>query len=524
MARFKMICPHCGISFEARTGLFARNVVRCEACRQLIDLKRDAMEAVTCAQCGNAVLLNRRLGEKAVCPVCRAQLITRDSMMRFIDLACSACGTPLHVLKGARSAVCPVCETVNDLSAAQYVAQRAGGMAPVVISNTGASGEALVWKHPLRDFVNGTNLRVSEGQCAVFISDGEMLGSYEPGLHKLNTNIREGDGVGPHSAAVYFINTAALEPQRWGIFNVTLQDPEYGTVVDLGASGTITLHVREPRKLIGKLGAASDTLTLTDLFGEGSTIGRFLALVQQRARSGIASYLVENNVSLFKVDANLLALSTALKKHVEADPQIDSYGLEVVELSVERVQLPSREANPTFWEIRDLMGQDQLIGIKHKLEMLKAKNEADISHVQADSNSDVEVINARGRAQANSVLGIDERTRRTLDTLDTAVQQPAARVDAPFEGVPVTPVTPAAAITNAVANKAVESAAAVLDASTSEKPGIKCRFCDNVAPAGSKFCNMCGKPIAPEKVFCIYCGRELPSGARYCSFCGKSQE
>lgn len=46
---------------------------------------------------------------------------------------------------------------------------------------------------------------------------------------------------------------------------------------------------------------------------------------------------------------------------------------------------------------------------------------------------------------------------------------------------------------------------------------IKCVYCGETNPAGSKFCRKCGKPTVKK---CVNCGAILDLDAKYCNTCG----
>ena len=45
----------------------------------------------------------------------------------------------------------------------------------------------FVWKHPITDFKTGTQLIVHESQTAIFMANGEILDTFGPGTHTLET-------------------------------------------------------------------------------------------------------------------------------------------------------------------------------------------------------------------------------------------------------------------------------------------------------------------------------------------------
>lgn len=50
-----------------------------------------------------------------------------------------------------------------------------------------------------------------------------------------------------------------------------------------------------------------------------------------------------------------------------------------------------------------------------------------------------------------------------------------------------------------------------------------CANCGAKIPAGNKFCNACGTPVAetaPAQTVCANCGAEIPAGNKFCNACG----
>ena len=260
MSKFIIECPVCHRYAEASTGFFSRKKIDC-SCGYTIDVKTDRMSSRICPSCGNTVVYDQAAGRNAKCPVCHAQLVTDESLNSLIRFRCSTCGCSLQADKTARSIVCPVCDTEQDVQAQLKLAQEREAGIPSVIRYEG-DNRTFVWKHPNTDFVTGSQLIVHESQEAIFFRNGEALDSFGPGRYTLETGVLpKMNGLyplpvqgQPFHAEVYFINLTTQMGIKWGTpSKIGLFDPATGLHVELGASGSFNLRVTEPRKLLIKL-------------------------------------------------------------------------------------------------------------------------------------------------------------------------------------------------------------------------------------------------------------------------------
>jgi len=269
MSKFFIECPACHRYSQASTSLFASRRIRC-ACGFTIDVKADRITTRVCPSCGNSIAFDQAKGATAKCPICRAQLLTPESMNSLVTFACRTCGCTLQANKGAQQITCPLCDTVNDVQAeVKLAAQRAQGT-PQVIRYEG-DNMTFVWRHPATDFVMGSQLIVHESQEALFFRNGEALDSFPAGRYTLEDdtlprNIRPAQGQTFH-AEVYFVNLTTQMGIKWGTNSkVGLFDPASGLHVELGASGSFNLRVTDPRRLVIQLVGTSDQLTQAQIF------------------------------------------------------------------------------------------------------------------------------------------------------------------------------------------------------------------------------------------------------------------
>ena len=179
MAKFVIECPYCGNYAEGKTRFFAKKRVDC-SCGRTIHIQVDKMTSRVCAHCGNPVVFDQTKGGRAVCPVCHEPINEMSDQSKTEAFSCLQCGVKLRTNKGTAKFTCPVCDCENDV--AERVMQekiRQDGLASIIKYEGDA--DTLVWKHPIEDFNYGSQLIVHESQEAVFLRDGQALGTYGPG-------------------------------------------------------------------------------------------------------------------------------------------------------------------------------------------------------------------------------------------------------------------------------------------------------------------------------------------------------
>jgi membrane protease subunit (stomatin/prohibitin family) len=128
------------------------------------------------------------------------------------------------------------------------------------------SRDTMVWRFPRHDneIKMGAKLVVRESQTAVFVNEGQIADTYQPGTYTLQTQnmpvltTLKGWKYGFHSpfkAEVYFVNTRQFTDLKWGTPNpVIVRDPEFG-MVRLRAFGGYAVRVVDAgmflRELVG---------------------------------------------------------------------------------------------------------------------------------------------------------------------------------------------------------------------------------------------------------------------------------
>lgn len=349
MSKFIIACPVCHNYAQASTGFFASKRVKC-ACGNIINVKTDRMTTKICPSCGNNVLFDQAEGMKAKCPICHAQLVTDESYNNFVHFHCKTCGCLLHAAKNAESVTCPVCDTISDVQREIKLAEAHDQGIPAIISYEGDSF-TLAWKHPMTDFVTGSQLIVHESQEAVFYRNGEALDSFGPGRHTLETGVlpkmdklyhlpAQGQ---PFHAEVYFVNLATQMGIKWGTpSKVGLFDPATGLHVELGASGSFNLRVTDARRLLIRVVGTTNGLTQQDVFSQNGT-GYFRTIVMTQVKAHLAKVIKANRLNVLELDEHIDTISTALKEAINLE--LAEYGLEMPEFYVSNIVTPDDDLN-----------------------------------------------------------------------------------------------------------------------------------------------------------------------------------
>ena len=404
MSKFIIECPVCHRYAQASTGFFSRKKIDC-SCGYTIDVKTDRMTSRICPSCGNTVVYDQAEGKNAKCPVCHAQLVTDESLNNLVHFRCNTCGCSLQADKAARSVICPVCDTEQDVQAQIIISQEKDAGIPSVIRYEG-DNRTFVWKHPNTDFVTGSQLIVHESQEAIFFRNGEALDSFGPGRYTLETGILpkmnhlyplpvKGQ---PFHAEVYFVNLTTQMGIKWGTNSkVGLFDPATGIHVDLGASGSFNLRVTEPRRLVIKVVGTTDSLTRDQVFS--GEMGYFRTLVMTKVKGNLARVIKENHMSVLELDEHIEQISQALKEAI--NPDLQEYGLEMPEFYVANIVTP--DDDPNFRRMKQQHADEYLKVREEQIKKAEAEAAFERKAIEAQTQARMKVIGAQGDADVTRI-------------------------------------------------------------------------------------------------------------------------
>jgi membrane protease subunit (stomatin/prohibitin family) len=202
------------------------------------------------------------------------------------------------------------------------------------------SGDVMVsrFSRPKNEIKNGAQLIVRPGQAALLVDQGEVADLFGPGRHELITSnipllsTLRGWKYGfqsPFKADVVFVSTKQFTNRKWGTSNpVIVRDPALGPV-RLRAFGTYSVRVQDPSKLVRELVGTNSVFIVDEIADQ----------LRDLVVAKVSTALADENISVLDLASKYADLGSHVFQRVA--PQFTQYGLEIAQLVVENVSLPS---------------------------------------------------------------------------------------------------------------------------------------------------------------------------------------
>lgn len=423
--------------------------------------------------------------------------------------------------------------------------------------------DTFIWKHPLEDFDNSTQLIVHESQEAIFFMNGQALDLFGAGRYTLQTqNIpkighflrKNTDSDVPFHAEVYFINKAVQMAIKWGTDSkIRFVEPTMGVPFEIGACGEMNLAVSDSRKLLLKLVGTTNGIAWGDN-GNGFTKSLqacFRPLISTAVKTHLSAGIKSENIDLFEIDEHLDTLGKRLQAAIA--PEFEEYGLTIPQFYLTTVLLPEDDINfKRMKELHTLSLHQNMIKAEAAVRSAQAEADASVTAAQrqvtleqqttqteiAKREAERQIIAAQAAAQAYKMQGVAEadvmaaKGYNQRDVLAADVQKAYA------EGIGNMTVNGGGVVGDIVGlGVGVAAAGAVApqlgemfkgatpSANATSATGKKCAKCGAALSDNAKFCPECGEKVAPalpdNMIVCPSCGKEVASGAKFCPECGE---
>jgi membrane protease subunit (stomatin/prohibitin family) len=197
----------------------------------------------------------------------------------------------------------------------------------------------LMWKYADKDqeIKNGAKLTVRESQVAVFLNEGQLADTFQPGLHTLHTeNIPilsrlKGWKYGfnsPFKVDIYFINTRQFVNNKWGTpAPVMMRDPEFGQV-RVRAFGTFDVQIKDIATFFRQYAGSYKTFSIFELQHE---LRDFIA-------PKFGEVLAQQNIPVKDVAGNVTEIGKKIEPFLK--PYFAQFGIDLITFTITSVTLP----------------------------------------------------------------------------------------------------------------------------------------------------------------------------------------
>lgn len=196
-----------------------------------------------------------------------------------------------------------------------------------------SNNQELVGKINIEDLKTKSNIIVNESQEALFYKDGQALDLFTAGRHELKTDslpifkriFKSLFGTNsPLPCTVYFINKVNVLDMNWGTPSpITLEDPKYHLIVNVGANGSMGVKIADSRKFVIKVMGQINSVSVDDI--KRSIKGVMVANI----KDCISNVIIKQGVSILEIQTQLLSLSEKMQKEIN-DRIIEEWGIELV--------------------------------------------------------------------------------------------------------------------------------------------------------------------------------------------------
>ena len=335
--------------------------------------------------------------------------------------------------------------------------------------------------------------------------NGQLLDVFEAGRHTLETqNIplirkffnKPFDNQTPFHCEVYFINKTEQMAVKWGTDSkVEYVEPTYNFPIQIGASGEMTLRVKDGKKLLVKVVGTENGLTQAGL------TQKFRAFLMTRFKTYLSTYIRENKINIFQIDEKLTELSSDMQNLLI--PDFDEYGLSLIHFFVTTIVKP--EDDSTYKRFKDLH-------FRQYADIAEARLQQNIDIIGQETEKQKMILEAEGKAAKRQIEGYTYQQERSFDVAEGAAKNEGGNMTNLGVGLGVM-----AGVSNNIGGIVNDSIANAVKPQTS-----KCPKCGSTLPTNAKFCLECGAKVetpAENEMICPKCGNKTPKG-RFCSECG----
>lgn len=325
----------------------------------------------------------------------------------------------------------------------------------------------IIYKHSVTEVNTKSKLIVTTGQIAILVHNGKIESIKEEGSYTLDTELlpyaksmvkKVFDGKNSYPLEIYYINKRVKLDLLWGTSDpINILDPVYKIQLKIRTRGQLGVKLSDYQYFLQTL---VGTL-IKDSYVTFSVLqDYFRGAINQRVKKIISSYMINNQITYFEIDAYLDEIQTECQRSITEE--FEKFGFDVLNLSIESINVPSEDL-------------ERLNDILHK----KAEYTQLGDNVYRTTRGyDVLEEGAKNNNLAGAIVGVG----LGLDV--------AKNVNAGGGIIP---------------NNQVDSS--------------HCPNCGSILTKDAKFCPECGQKIA---LICKKCHKPVTAGQKFCPECGET--
>jgi membrane protease subunit (stomatin/prohibitin family) len=352
----------------------------------------------------------------------------------------------------------------------------------------------IVFKWPDHNIRKFTKAIVEPDAVAVFMSQGQLMGTLVSGQHTLDAKelpflgmfVDWASGGNAFKAEIYFVGIRDFPSFRFGGRLDEVQDPVTGLIVTLRTFGEYALRVIDAPKLILNL---VGTVDVTSNQAITSWVTQQLLKV---TRTMVTTQLMSGAWPILGLSVHSPEIEVAVMR--DANRELADYGISITRLGNVDVNLDDDD-NARLKKLAGDTAYSRLAG----------------GFLQA---AQAEALQGAGEGMAQGGAAVTPMFFGAGMGMANQMMQP------PAQSAPVPPPTPGFAGGGqgyAQAPAAAAPAAAAPAAAPAQVATVECANCHSQVRAGAKFCDSCGTAMQKH---CTNCNADLSAAAKFCAECG----
>jgi membrane protease subunit (stomatin/prohibitin family) len=334
----------------------------------------------------------------------------------------------------------------------------------------------LVYKWPDQNIRRYSRAIVDVDETALFLNQGEVIGTIAPGQHAIDADelpflgvfIDHATGGNAYRAELYFVGTREYPGQPFGGRVDDVRDPQSGTIVTLRVFGEYSLKVIDPVPLVTNL---TGTVDVTNNDAITDWVGAQLLKVM---RTEVTRQILGNGWPVLSLSAYTPDIEQTVING--GNEILKAYGLAIVRMGNFDVNLADQD-------------------------------EATLKALAKDTAYSKLAGGFQQYAAGEALLGAGEGMSKGGAAAGGAILATGMGVGQQAVGGAQPPPAPAQPAVGAGAQPA-------------QQAQVACPSCSAENAPGSKFCSSCGARMAPEVTHCPQCQAEVAPGSKFCSSCG----